>query len=332
MDPTANSPDAPEVVLYAKVWPRVKAILIDGVVVGLAFVAAALVGANIAGTGAVAFVAWVVFWVLYDPLMVSGTGGTIGHHFRNLRVVSDRSGGNPRFGAAFIRNVVKGVLGLWSLFTMAGSAQRKAIHDWVAGTTVQARDADAIRRELERAEQIFAQHGFALEFAPGASREQLAHAARVTGLSFDNALGELYALAGGSFGRTCFAVQTDELTPCGLATLDDALAWWSDWLPRATDDGSRDPRRIVAETYASPNWFPFAEFNSWGTTAYFDLNVGLEGTPEQVIAYQHDPDAFYPVADGLAAFLSRSNALLEQHARDLLFVDGRPSVFSPKRL
>jgi cell wall assembly regulator SMI1 len=191
---------------------------------------------------------------------------------------------------------------------------------------------DAIRRELERAKEILAQHGFALEFGAGVSRDELARAERVTGLSFDNALGELYSLANGSFGKTCFAVQTDEVTPCCLATLEDSLAWWADWLPRATVDGSRDPRLIGPEKYVSPNWFPFAEFNSWGTTAYFDLNVGLEDTPEQVIAFQHDPDAFYWIADGLAAFLSRSNGLLEQHARDILFVDGRPSVFSPKRL
>jgi cell wall assembly regulator SMI1 len=191
---------------------------------------------------------------------------------------------------------------------------------------------EAIGRELEQAKQILRQHGFALELGAGVSRDELARAERATGLSFDNALGELFSLANGSSRRTCFAIQTDEVTPCCLATLEDALAWWADWLPRATDDGSRDPRRIVSANYVSPNWFPFAEFNCWGTTAYFDLNVGLEGTPEQVVAFQHDPDAFYPAGDGLADFLSRSNALLERHARDILFVDGRPSIFSPKRL
>jgi len=132
-------------VLYAKIWPRMKAILVDGFIVMGAYLVAALVGANVAGSGAVAFLVWFAFWVLYDPLMVSRTGGTIGHHTQNLRVVSDRTGRPPSLLVAFIRNVVKGFLGIVSLLTMAGSPRQKAIHDWVAGTTVQARDAQLAR-------------------------------------------------------------------------------------------------------------------------------------------------------------------------------------------
>jgi uncharacterized RDD family membrane protein YckC len=132
-------------VLYAKIWPRMKAILVDGFVVMGAFLAAALVGANVAGSGGVAFLVWVAFWVLYDPLMVSRTGGTIGHHMQNLRVVSDRTGRSPSLLVAFIRNVAKGLLGMVSLLAMAGSSRQKAIHDWIAGTTVQARDVQFAR-------------------------------------------------------------------------------------------------------------------------------------------------------------------------------------------
>jgi uncharacterized RDD family membrane protein YckC len=140
------------VVLYARIWPRVKAMLIDGVVLGGAFFLSAVVGANIEGAGPVAFVVWVAFWVLYDPVMVTSTGGSIGHHVQNLRVVSDKTGGNPSFLRAFVRNVVKGVLGLLSLLAMAGSSRQKAIHDDIAGTTVQARDTGlALHRDFIRA-------------------------------------------------------------------------------------------------------------------------------------------------------------------------------------
>jgi hypothetical protein len=40
---------------------------------------------------------------------------------------------------------VKGLLGLPSLLAMAGSSRKKALHDWLAGTTVQARDAQLAR-------------------------------------------------------------------------------------------------------------------------------------------------------------------------------------------
>jgi cell wall assembly regulator SMI1 len=196
-----------------------------------------------------------------------------------------------------------------------------------------------LSRELERAKQILGQHGFALDFAPGVSRDQLARAGQVTALSFDNALGDLFLAANGSFGKTCFAIKTDEVTPCSLVSLKNSLAWWSEWLPydAATDaqfgpaESGRDPR-IRPEKFVHAKWFPFAECNGWGTTAYFDMDPGVAGKPGQVIAYQHDPDAVYFVADSVATFLSSSNTLLERHARDLLFVDGAPSIFSPRCL
>jgi len=137
---TQETESASAYVLYAKIWPRTMAILVDGLILAAAFVAAALVGANVSGSGGVAFAVWFAFWVLYDPIMVSRTGGTVGHHAQNLRVVSDRTGRAPSLLAAFIRNVVKSLLGSVSLLAMAGSRQQKAIHDSIAGTTVQARD------------------------------------------------------------------------------------------------------------------------------------------------------------------------------------------------
>jgi hypothetical protein len=40
-----------------------------------------------------------------------------------------------------VRNVLKAILGLISLLAMAASSRQKSLHDWIAGTTVQARDA-----------------------------------------------------------------------------------------------------------------------------------------------------------------------------------------------
>ena len=158
---------SPEVVHYARVWPRAKAILIDGFILALAFLVAAIVGSRLAGAGPVAFIAWVAVWALYDPLMVWLTGGTVGHHVMNLRVVSDATGGRPSLPAAFVRNVAKGLLGAVSLLAMAASSRGKALHDWVAGTTVQARDPGAARsRDFMR-----------VRGAPGASP----HAYRIGG-------------------------------------------------------------------------------------------------------------------------------------------------------
>jgi uncharacterized RDD family membrane protein YckC len=151
----APAPPVSEVIFYARVWPRVKAILVDGLLVALAFLLAALVGSHVPGAGAAAFVTWFAVWALYDPLMVSLTGGTVGHHLFNLRVVSDRTGGRPSLPAAFVRNIAKVTLGLLSLVAMAASARGKALHDWIAGTTVQARDAGgALSRDFAKVRSI----------------------------------------------------------------------------------------------------------------------------------------------------------------------------------
>jgi uncharacterized RDD family membrane protein YckC len=165
----ANAPSpesaagAADVVLYARVWPRVKAILVDWAIVVAAFLVAALVGTQVHGAGAAAFVAWVAVWALYDPLMVSLTGGTVGHHVLNLRVVSDRTGGRPTFAAAFLRNVAKTFLGAVSLLAMAASTRSKALHDWVAGTTVQASDPGAaLSRDFTKVRLLDGQTRFTL--------------------------------------------------------------------------------------------------------------------------------------------------------------------------
>src|SRR5579864_3695825 len=134
VDSPETAQRGPEYIFYARPWPRVKAMLIDGLILMGAFVVAALVGANIAGAGAAAFVVWAAFWILYDPLMVWRTGGTIGHHVQNLRVVSDRTGGPPSLVAAVVRNIVKGFFGIFSLLGMAASSRRKALHDLFART------------------------------------------------------------------------------------------------------------------------------------------------------------------------------------------------------
>jgi len=134
-----------DAIYYARIWPRVKAMLIDSAILAGAFLAAALIGANLAGSGGVAFVVCMAFLVLYDPVMVSLTGATIGHRLQNLRVVSDRTGGNPSLPSAFVRYVVKAIFGILSLLAMAGSARQKALHDSIGRTTVQARDPGLAR-------------------------------------------------------------------------------------------------------------------------------------------------------------------------------------------
>jgi uncharacterized RDD family membrane protein YckC len=77
--------------------------------------------------------------LLYEPVLVSFTGGTLGHHFTNLRVVDDR-GGNVSFLKACARVVIKGLLGWYSFVVLAATRRNQAIHDLMTRSTVQIRD------------------------------------------------------------------------------------------------------------------------------------------------------------------------------------------------
>jgi uncharacterized RDD family membrane protein YckC len=78
--------------------------------------------------------------LLYEPVLVSFTGGTLGHYLTNLRVVDERDGGNISFLKACARVVIKGPLGLYSFVILAATRRNQAIHDLLTRSTVQLRD------------------------------------------------------------------------------------------------------------------------------------------------------------------------------------------------
>jgi uncharacterized RDD family membrane protein YckC len=78
--------------------------------------------------------------LLYEPILVSFTGSTLGHYLTNLRVVDERSGGNVSFLKACVRVVIKGVFGLYSFVTLAATRRNQAVHDLLTKSTVQIRN------------------------------------------------------------------------------------------------------------------------------------------------------------------------------------------------
>jgi uncharacterized RDD family membrane protein YckC len=78
--------------------------------------------------------------LLYEPILVSFTGSTLGHYFTNLRVVDERTGGNVSFLKACARAAIKGVLGLYSFVILTATRRNQAVHDILTKSTVQIRD------------------------------------------------------------------------------------------------------------------------------------------------------------------------------------------------
>lgn len=79
--------------------------------------------------------AFVVTLVFYEPIQVALFGRTLGHRYRGIRVVDAETGGRIGFPRAFVRMVIKSLLGLWSFLAMLG-ARKQAVHDHLTGSKV----------------------------------------------------------------------------------------------------------------------------------------------------------------------------------------------------
>jgi uncharacterized RDD family membrane protein YckC len=128
---------------YARFSRRLRGMFVDWVLALVVIFGAILIAVSIGNAVISRALAAVVVLglVLYEPLLVSRAGGTLGHWYANLRVVDDRSGGNLPLGTAFIRAGIKAVLGAYSFVVMMATRRNQALHDLLTHSTVQIRDA-----------------------------------------------------------------------------------------------------------------------------------------------------------------------------------------------
>jgi uncharacterized RDD family membrane protein YckC len=127
---------------YGRFSRRLKAVVIDWMIVVSLLVAALFAAVSIHSDHIGRILGYTVIAValLYEPLLVSLTGSTIGHYRTNLRVVDNRTHGNISFMKAVVRVIIKAALGLYSFVTMATTSRHQAVHDLLTQSTVQIRD------------------------------------------------------------------------------------------------------------------------------------------------------------------------------------------------
>jgi uncharacterized RDD family membrane protein YckC len=123
---------------YPHISDRVKAVVIDSIVLLGELVLATYIFSLFENVPVVAKkIVFIFIFILYDPILTSFFGGTIGHMIMNIRV--RREGyeqQNILLPLAIIRFVVKAFLGWLSLLTVSGNEKRKAIHDMLVGSVV----------------------------------------------------------------------------------------------------------------------------------------------------------------------------------------------------
>lgn len=123
---------------YPGIFDRVKAVFVDSVVLIIFMIIITDIFSffdTVSDTIRIIF--FVFIFILYDPILISFFGGTLGHKVIGLRVKREKNEEkNILFPIAIIRFVVKSLLGWISLITISGSKKRRAIHDTISGSVV----------------------------------------------------------------------------------------------------------------------------------------------------------------------------------------------------
>jgi hypothetical protein len=140
-------PAMPPQAQYARFARRLRGMFVDWVLALVLIFGAVLIAASVGSEVVSRILALLVVLILmlYEPVLVARTGGTLGHWYTNLRVVDDRSGGNLSLRTAFIRAGIKAVLGAYSFVIMMATRRNQTLHDLLTHSTVQIRDAARAR-------------------------------------------------------------------------------------------------------------------------------------------------------------------------------------------
>ena len=128
--------DSSSEISYPRLIRRVQALLIDSLFLPICVLSTIVAVSHFGITGAYAALSsGLVIFLLY-PVLVSSTGGTIGHHLRGLRVIHPKSQKNLNVFSATLRFVLKVSLGWLSLITYFTTKRYQAIHDLASNSVV----------------------------------------------------------------------------------------------------------------------------------------------------------------------------------------------------
>ncbi len=121
---------------YPRFLRRLQAIMIDGIILTVLLISVLIVASHFSITGRDAVLLTAVIVLLWEPLLVSVTGGTIGHHLIGLKVVSSATGKKLNLLASILRFIVKTFIGSLSVVFIFITRYHQAIHDGLAGSIV----------------------------------------------------------------------------------------------------------------------------------------------------------------------------------------------------
>ncbi|EDP69505.1 hypothetical protein FBALC1_17227 [Flavobacteriales bacterium ALC-1] len=123
---------------YARLQSRIKAAVIDVIILmALMYCTSELLNSIENVNPSVRMYLFILYFVLYEPLLVSVFGNTLGHYYSDIKVRQEKNNGKKiSFPLALIRFIIKSLLGWLSLLTITGSEKSQAIHDSIVKSVV----------------------------------------------------------------------------------------------------------------------------------------------------------------------------------------------------
>jgi len=122
---------------YPGIFPRVKAALVDSIVIIAFMIITTDIFSRFENVpDSAKMIAFLFIFILYDPLMVSIFGATIGHRMNRIKVQQDDKDKNINFGFAILRFLIKAFLGWISFFTVSTNKDKKAINDMIVNSVI----------------------------------------------------------------------------------------------------------------------------------------------------------------------------------------------------
>lgn len=136
MNTTAKEPT--EAIQLPTLVRRIKALTIDGLLILLIFTITSLTIGSLGGVVTAIKVGVLVFcFLIYEPLLLSLKGATLGHMMMGLSVKKYKNTAqNLSFFSALLRLIVKALLGWLSLIYISFNKDKRAIHDMASGSIV----------------------------------------------------------------------------------------------------------------------------------------------------------------------------------------------------
>ncbi|MEO0424212.1 MAG: RDD family protein [Pseudomonadota bacterium] len=126
---------------YPVLFLRIKAMFMDSLSLSILVIFLAFLPGKL-GIDAPAL-RWLILigpLLLFEPMMIWRTGGSVGHHYAGIRVISERTGENLFILNGVARLIVKLTLGLPSVITMVMTKRHRSLHDLLSGSVVVFKD------------------------------------------------------------------------------------------------------------------------------------------------------------------------------------------------